>query len=896
MKIWKSLLVLTGATILAAGGFWIYQKWIAPKTTDGLRLISTDAVFTFESYQADQLWNELVQHPSWEIVSQFPAFQDISDKLTFLDSITGQTGEVSKMLRGKQLTVSYHPTGRESFELLFGLEVDHEDSDSFLTKFQNKLGSNFKLNSRSYSDQQIWEFQHTSRQSSWSVTRLGQILLLSPSSFLIEQSIRLFLSEEGNTLAQLLGNAASYRGDGRLILTSTGVANFLSGVSLNRESSQIAALLARRDWLSLELSLLEDQIEFRGHTSLDSVTSFLPSVQANFPAFEKILSNRTQSLLQINLSDIFLAQKLQNQAFSPKSTLQGEIQNKLIDRGFLDSFTGEFYLARLESFGNQKDNLVLLSRSTYPEQTWASLKEFRNTTENSSSDFYMGNEILFFPEEDFPAHLFEGKFLGFPQTHLCMIGEILIMTNSAPGMKVLLDDIASQNTWPQNSSAYSAAIHPAAGLSQTIFPSKIWNYWITESNPSWSTFLQKYRSAFLAFPYLSLRFNQYGDNTEATIILPFQKGSAAVKEKPDALVLSPNQVINLSQEVSFGPFPVRNFNDRTQDLVTQTSDHRLLLHDSSGEQVYEVQLDGPVVSEPFQLDYYKNGKLQLLVATANFIYGIDRLGNSLPGFPIKLPNDQITHLNLVDYDQTRDYRIFVASEKGNLWLLDKNGSILEGWNPNPLGNRALSFPTHIRVPGKGDYMTVQTQNGNYHLFNRRGEKQAGSPLDFKAEVNTPAKITSDGAGSLKITAISIGGELIRGNFSGEIAYRNQLVKENRDDRFELLADEKGASYWIVNRQFNQTKIFDEKEQLLFIIPQSGNLNLEFFDFGSDRKILAVTDREQGFGFLYDGKGTMLTATPLESEGKISILHQASTGQYLIHTRSGNRILEYLMPD
>jgi hypothetical protein len=212
VKIWKSLLILTGATILAAGGFWVYQKWIAPKTTDGLRLISADAVFTFESYQGDQLWNELVQHPSWEVVSQFPAFQDISDKLIYLDSITGQTGEVSKMLRGKQLTVSYHTTGRESFDLLFGLEVDHEDSDSFLTNFQNKLGSNFKLNSRTYSDQQIWEFQNTSRQSSWSVTRLGQILLLSPSSFLIEQSIRLFLSGEGNTLAQLLGDAASYRG------------------------------------------------------------------------------------------------------------------------------------------------------------------------------------------------------------------------------------------------------------------------------------------------------------------------------------------------------------------------------------------------------------------------------------------------------------------------------------------------------------------------------------------------------------------------------------------------------------------------------------------------------------------------------------------------------------
>lgn len=896
MKIWKSLLVLTGIALLLGGGIWVYQKWFSAKTTDGLRLISAEAVFTFESYQADQLWNELVQHPSWDIVSQFPAFTEISDQLIYLDSITGKTGMIAKIMRGNQLTVSYHATGSETFELLYGLALEEEDTEAFLAQIKSQLSPEITLNTRTYSDQKIWVFQNSSRESSWTVTRLGKILLISPSSFLIEQSIRLFLSEEENTLMQLLGGSATYSGKGRLILTSPGIAKLITGVTQDRVSPQAAALSARRDWLSLELLLQEDQITFQGKTSLDSLTSFLPSIKANFPAFEKILSNRTQSLFQLNLGDVFLTQKLQNPAFSSKSTLEGEVQTKLIDRGFLDNFTGEFYFAQLETFGNQKDNLVLLARSAYPEQTWASLKEFRNTIDSGTGDFYLGNEILFFPEEDFPAHLFEGKYLGFPQTHLCMIGEILIFANSAPGMKVVLDDIASQNTWSYNSTGLASSINSASGLSQTIFTAKIWNQWIASSNPSWSTFLQKYRSAFLAFPYLALRFNQYGDRTEASISLPFQQGKATVKEKTEALVLNPNKVIDLPAQVTFGPFPVLNFNDRTEDLITQTSDHQLLLHDSSGDLVYSTPLDGPIISGPFQLDYYKNGKLQILVATQESLYAIDRLGNSLPGYPVQISNEKITHLNLVDYDQNRDYRLFVATTKGNLWLLDKSGKPLEGWNPLLLGTQVLSEPAHIRVPGKGDFMTAQGQNGNFYLFNRRGEKQTGSPLDFKAEINTPLKVTTDGAGSLKISGISSTGELIRGNFGGEITYRNQLVKENRDDRFELVADGKGGSFWIVVRQFNQTKIFDEAEKLLFTIPQSGDLILEYFDFGATRKILAVTDREQGFGFLYDGKGNMLTATPLESEGKITIRHQPNAGKYLIRTRSGNRVLEYVMPD
>lgn len=896
MKIWKSLLILTGISLLTWGGIWVYQNWISSKSIDGLQLISSEAVFTFESYHGDQLWNELVDHPSWEILSQLPAFQKISNQLIYLDSITGKGGKIAKMMREKQLILSYYATGKETFELIYGLELGKEDAETFLSEIKSKLDPEITFNTRSYSDQKIWEFQNPSRASSWSITQLGQILLISPSSFLIEQSIRIFLSDEENTISHLLGTVPSYTGKGRVILTSSGIAKLLSGVSQDRQSSQVNALAARQDWVSLELSLLEDQLTFQGQTSLDSLASFLPSIKANFPAFEKVLSNRTQSVLQINLADVFLSQKLQNPAFLPKSTLKGEIQNKLIDKGFLDNLTGEFYFAQLETFGNQKDNLILLARSTNPELTWNNLKEFRNTIDRDPGDFYLGNEILFFPEEDFPAHIFEGKFVGFPQTHMCMIGEILIFTNSAPGMKVLLDDIASQNTWPHNSTGLAEAINAASGFSQTIFTSKIWSHWITSANPTWSTFLQKYRSTFLAFPYLSLRFNQYGERTEASILLPFELGKVPIQEKNEALLLEPNKVINLPTPLSFGPFPVLNFNDRTEDLISQNSDHQLLLHDSSGEQVYGIQLDGPVVSGPYQLDYYKNGKLQILVATEGFIYGIDRLGNPLPGYPLKISNERITGLSLVDYDQTRDYRLFVATAEGRLWLLDKNGLALEGWNPHPTDIKANFAPKHIRVRRIGDFMTAQTLDGKFHLFNRRGEKQKGSPIDFQAEVKTPIKVTSDNAGSLKISAISSTGELIHGNFAGEITYRNQLIKENRDDQFELLDDDKGASFWIVIRQFNQTKIFNESEQFLFSIPQSGELILEYFDFGATRKILAVTDREQGFGFLYDGKGTMLTSTPLESEGKIAIRHQANEGKYLIHTRSGNRILEYVMPD
>ncbi|MCU0402371.1 MAG: hypothetical protein MUE75_15430 [Algoriphagus sp.] len=340
---------------------------------------------------------------------------------------------------------------------------------------------------------------------------------------------------------------------------------------------------------------------------------------------------------------------------------------------------------------------------------------------------------------------------------------------------------------------------------------------------------------------------------------------------------------------------IKNFNDNTQDLVIQDQDHVLYLLNSDGEQVYSIPLSGPVISDAFQIDFFKNGKLQLLFATADQIHAIDRLGNYLPGFPLSIPEEKLTNLNLVDYEQTREYRYFAATEKGNLWLFDKTGKALEGWSPFQLGETVVGVPFHFRVPGKGDFMIAQGKSGKIHFFNRRGEKQPGSPLDLGKEISSTAKLIS--GNSPVLSAITQGGELVRGSFAGEIQYRNQLEKSNRDDRFELITDQKGNSALILMKQFNKTVVLNDKEESLMTLPISGEKAwFGYFDFGSNRKILAVTDAEQGFGYLYDLSGNMLTNAPLESEGEIQITHQPLLGQLLIRTRSGKNLFEYVIPD
>ncbi len=900
MKIWKSLLVLLVTALVVWGGYWFFLNFISSKNINSLELIRSDAVFVFETYQADHTWNELVDQPVWGTLSQLPAFSKTASQLTSLDSLSGANGAISRTVHGKQVTMSYHATGIDSFDLLFTVNFGTSSPADFFETIKSRTSTSIRVQTRSYSDLEIVEFVQIDSGKKWSATILGNVLLASSSSFILEEAIRLHISEDQNSMASQLGERLEVNSPlGRLIVSAHGISRLLAGTSSNRENAMALELASRESVLAMDLTLEDGLISFQGDMIQQPEINFTPSVSANFTEIQKLISNRTQSLVQINLDGIFEAQKLNNQAFSPISTVSGEIQTRLTDRGFLDNFTGEFYFLELENLGNQTQNQVLLIRSNQPAQAFAFLKEFRRGTDSDQSDFYRNSEILFFPEAEFPAHLFEGKFPGFPQTHITLYENVLVMANSAQGMKMLLDDIALGNTWSESADSFldPKSINPAAGYSKTFYLDKIWKKWEQNSNSAWSPFLQKYEELFRAFPYVSLRINQLGGKSIATLTIPYHSEERGVVKDQAGLSLSPANIVTLPGKITYGPKIISNFNDKTEDLVVQADD-KLYLINSAGETVYTQQLSGPVVSDAFQIDFLKNGKLQLLLATADKLYAIDRLGNALPGFPVEIENEKITHLSLADYENNKEYRYFIATRSGNLWLLDRNGKELDGWNPLKLGEKSVLAPSHVRVPGRGDLMIAQSDGGKIYFYNRRGEKQGGSPLTLGRDFVRPVQITpGTGGNSLVISAVSRTGELIQASFGGEITYRNQLVKPDRETDFVLLSDQAANSILILSRQYSKTVVMNDREKELFTIPQAGsNLTFGYFDFGSDRKILTVSDAEQGFGYLYDLKGTMLTTTPLESEGPIDISHQPKENQYLIRTVSGRKVLEYRMPD
>ena len=883
--------------LLVGSGVWIYKTYFSLRKINNLELISQDAIFVLESYKGAETWNQLAQDPVFQILTTFPAFQRFSKQLTTLDSLAGGSGKISRSISGKQVTISLHPTGIETFDLLFALNIEPENTKDLIVQIKKRLNPSTRFQSRKYSDIEIVEYFDSQNTRLWSFSILDELVLISPSSFLLEEAIRFYLSE--NTQSYFTaGSKKPYQQENlaRLHLSGKGLSSLIKGVSQNRENPDLKALEKLNKGLILDLSLQKNKLTFEGALLSDQEANFTPSIKANLHTIEALISNRTISLTQYNLQDIFETQKLKNLAFTPKATLSGEIQRALLDKGFFDALTGELYYLNLEDLDDATDNYAALIRTNDPTFSFDLLKAYQKTTVTEDSDFYLENEILHLLDEEFPAHLFAGKFMGFEQTFATVSGEVLIFTNSQQAMKIILDDHAIGNTWqkfPKNLTAKNS-LNPNTGFSKIILLDQIWDKWTQTANPAWSSFLQKYASSFRSFPLISLNIHQVNQETDASLTIHYRPEPLPLDSDPDIILLQPSKSISFASQIQYGPRSILNFLDQTEDVLIQDIENKLHLINSGGEKVFSYQLNAPIISDVFQVDYYKNGKLQILVATDSKIYGIDRLGNPLPGYPIDLADEQITHLNLLDYSNEKDYRYFISTAKGNLYLLDKVGKQLDGWNPLPIGEKTIAPPTHIRVPGKGDILLAQTEAGQFHLFSRRGEKLAGSPFSLGSNFNSPLLFkyepTTKKSYLVGITSL---GEIINSDLEGQISYRNQLIKEDKDHDFQLVQNPNQTGFVFVSRQYNQVTVLDSSEKPLFSAKHSDkNLIYQYFDFGSNRQIFALTDLEQEFCYLYDLQGKLLTATPLESKGKIQITYQPTLDQFLIRTIRGDKLIEF----
>jgi hypothetical protein len=169
-----------------------------------------------------------------------------------------------------------------------------------------------------------------------------------------------------------------------------------------------------------------------------------------------------------------------------------------------------------------------------------------------------------------------------------------------------------------------------------------------------------------------------------------------------------------------------NHSTQENELSFQDEANNLCLINSTGNLIFKKKINEAIQSEIFTVDIFKNGKLQLLFNTENYLHLIDRNGNYVQGFPVKLPAKVTSNLTLLDYEGNKDYRLFVACADKRIYNFSLYGIKTEGFVPVKTEAEVVLPIRYVHV-GASDYLITVDASGKIYVFSRKGEGR----IDFK---------------------------------------------------------------------------------------------------------------------------------------------------------------------
>jgi hypothetical protein len=251
---------------------------------------------------------------------------------------------------------------------------------------------------------------------------------------------------------------------------------------------------------------------------------------------------------------------------------------------------------------------------------------------------------------------------------------------------------------------------------------------------------------------------------------------------------------------------------------------------------------------------------RLLLATAHRIHWLSPAdGKEAPGFPLNLPDS----VAVAAVATGTSPRLVVATASNDLLLFDTNGRRYPGW-PHRL-EAPLAGPPALLTVGGRDVVVVALRNGYVYAFDQAGGRYPGFPVSAGARLEGPVLTTAGPTlARSQLRVVNQHGELLTITLSGDITARRRVATWSRTASFRLVPEASGraGSFVVVRQDGGQLDIFSPTGAAPLLSRQlltSGDKPVQWFDFGADRQVLALTEPLPGQVALFDGQGRSLGA-------------------------------------
>lgn len=863
----RSIIIIILTLLVLAGAFGIYWRYIKRPAVTPWDLVPLETVAVYESSACVDCLNKLRNSPIVRLVRE-AAFAEQIDSLDILRDF---------VLSFQQPTlVSLHVTRKDNFDFIFFLPHNPTVGQTLkLVERRLEKVKGLRRTSRVYDEVEIHEVAFGKNVFSW--VMIDDVWVGSFTPVLIEDVVRTYHNPELN-FRQALGSVYTLprikNDGGNLYLHLKNLSQWFSLFTAAPPSDVIRSF---GQSALFDVKISEDNKFVLNGFSLDSAnrSSYILSAfseQTPVPfQLRQYVSNRTVMLASYGVSDggRFAAGMAR---FGGLNRIQRDslariaAEDKIDFTALYKDFSGELGMCWMESKGNTTSKILML-QSQKGVAAW--LKAFDQLSDHHSRDTvffesYAGYNLRELPLYRLPEKLFAPLVTGFDNSYYTSVGNTLLIAEELEELKKFLDDLDKEETWgksvSQNRFIESTLLE--ANISLYINTPRVLHVLSENLQPRWRDYMASHESLLQSLGKGAIQFSHLNDSYYTNVSWAYQPMSSSTSGGASGQRISTNFEKGIARATVF-----RSHVDKTNEVLVQDSSLHVSLVSSAGKVLWKLQLEDYIQGDIHQVDFFNNGKLQFLFATPGKLHVIDRVGNYVDHYPMAIAPRDIEYLSVVDYDHSKKYRFLLAEKNGKLWMYDKEGHNLDGWRPRLLDEGLSTTPQHHRILGK-DYVIAIRKDGFVYMMNRRGELLKNFPLDLNARPTGGYHVNfGKQRSSTVFTVVSRDGLRIQFNLDGKMVNREPLLKNVADAQFALVAESQGQGYLILRQEGKQMSLLDESLNTLVISDFIGNnaMDVRYEDLGGGKVYIVVQDRVQELTFIYDGKGTLLTTLPIESQ-------------------------------
>ncbi len=870
----KPLFITVVLLLALAGGYFLYDKFINRSTISPWDIVPAETILVYEGSACEKCLEELKASTVLKLINE-AAFLSDKDSLDEINKFV-----LSNFRQGS--LISLHITKKDDFDFIFYLPYNPSVEQQFNTLIdkigEQNGGRKILISDRVYNDVKIYEVSLKGKTFSW--VNIDNVLVSSFTPVLVEDVIRTY-KLDGRNFRNVLGGVyqlPKIKNDGGdIYINLRKISEWLSLFTTDKPGAFIQQF-GQSALLDVKVSGGNNFV-LNGFC-LDSASNpnfILSTFSGQKPVpftLKHFVSNRALMFASYGISDgASFHRDLQmfNQKNKPLQDTLKKISTSLqVDLGRLTStLSGELGVCWMESKGPMLSKVLIINSSGSTEN-W--LQAFNNLSEKLSVDtvFYekfSDYEIRELPLYRFPEKLFWPLVSGFNTSYYTSSGNTIFVGENLEELKRFLEDIDREETWgksvAQNQFLESTLLE--SNVSLYINTPRVWNILENSLHPRWKEFTRNNQSLLRSLGMGAIQFSHLNDSYYTNLSWSYKMGNR--QPTPETRAASDKIITNFNETLA-RVYVVRSHASKREEIILQDSTKNVRLVSADGKVLWKLPMTGFIIGNVEEVDFFNNGKLQYFFATPGMLHVIDRLGNYVDPFPVKIKERDIEFVSIVDYDHSKKYRFLVAGKSGKLWMFDKAGNNLDGWKPLDSSESLFAAPRHYRIRGK-DYIVSIRKDGNVHLFNRRGEPVKNFPINLNARPSGEYYLES--GNTLETTyfvVISRDGFRIKFTIDGKINSRETLVKNTVDSNFSLIAEQDFKSYLILRQEPKLFTLFDDnlKQVVASDFLGSNRARLHYMDFGAGKVHIAITDVDQELSFVYDGQGNLITPLPVESNG------------------------------